>query len=78
MPCCLGIIALSVPRFVILLIVIFSDYIGTAYETTLLPFLGFLFMPTTTLRAMYLGLPPISLLSRFGRDKLRLFRGSSY
>ena len=33
----------------ILLVVIFSDYIGTAYETTLLPFLGFLFMPTTTL-----------------------------
>jgi hypothetical protein len=26
-----------------------SDYIGRAYQTTLWPFLGFLFMPLTTL-----------------------------
>jgi hypothetical protein len=37
------------PRFTIILVVIFSDYIGRAYETFLWPFLGFLFMPMTTL-----------------------------
>ena len=37
------------PRLVIVLVVIFSDYIGRAYEGFLWPFLGFLFMPVTTL-----------------------------
>ena len=37
------------PRFAIVLVVIFSNYLGRAYETTLWPFLGFLFMPLTTL-----------------------------
>jgi len=33
----------------IVLVVIFSDFIGRAYETTLWPLLGFCFMPLTTL-----------------------------
>jgi len=37
------------PRFAIILVVIFSDYIGHAYQTALWPFIGFLFMPMTTL-----------------------------
>jgi hypothetical protein len=41
--------ALATPRFAIFLVVIFSDYIGRAYQTMLWPFLGFLFMPLTTL-----------------------------
>jgi hypothetical protein len=49
MPCLVGCLALATPRFAILLVVVFSDYIGRAYETTLIPFLGFLFMPLTTL-----------------------------
>ena len=49
MPCCVALIALAAPRIAILLVVIFSDYLGQAYETNLVPFLGFLFMPTTTL-----------------------------
>lgn len=49
MPCLVGCIALAMPRFAIVLVVIFSDYIGRAYETFLWPFLGFLFMPLTTL-----------------------------
>lgn len=49
MPCCMALIALSAPRIAILLVVVFSDYIGTAYQTTIVPLLGFLFMPTTTL-----------------------------
>ena len=37
------------PRFAIVRVVVFSDYIGQAYETVVWPFLGFLFMPLTTL-----------------------------
>jgi len=40
---------LAAPRLAIVLVVIFSDYIGYAYQTTIWPFLGFLFMPLTTL-----------------------------
>ena len=49
MPCLIGCLALGMPRFAILLVVIFSDYVGRAYETTIWPLLGFLFMPLTTL-----------------------------
>ena len=49
MPCLVGCLALATPRFAILLVVIFSDYIGRAYQTALWPVIGFLFMPLTTL-----------------------------
>jgi hypothetical protein len=49
MPLLVGCLALSAPRFAIVLVVLFSNYIGRAYETVLWPFLGFLFMPLTTL-----------------------------
>ena len=49
MPCLIGCLALSAPRFAIVLVVLFSDFIGRAYETTLWPLLGFCFMPLTTL-----------------------------
>ena len=49
MPFVVGCLALATPRFAIVLVVLFSDYIGRAYETTLWPFLGFLFLPLTTL-----------------------------
>jgi hypothetical protein len=49
MPFLVGCLALSAPRFAIVLVVLFSDYIGRAYETVLWPFIGFLFMPLTTL-----------------------------
>jgi hypothetical protein len=49
MPCCVGCLALATPRFAIILVVIFSDYIGRAYDTVLWPLLGFVFMPLTTL-----------------------------
>ena len=48
MPCLIGCLALSAPRFAIVLVVLFSDYIGRAFTTGLWPFLGFLFMPLTT------------------------------
>ena len=49
MPLLVGCLALLAPRFAIVLVVIFSDYIGQAYTTVIWPFLGFLFMPLTTL-----------------------------
>ena len=49
MPCLIGILALVFPRLAIILLVIFSDYIGHAYQTFIWPFLGFIFMPLTTL-----------------------------
>ena len=49
MPFMVGCFALAMPRFAIVLVVIFSNYIGRAFHTVLWPFLGFLFMPLTTL-----------------------------
>ena len=49
MPCLIGLLAIPLPRLAIILVVIFSDYIGAAYSTILWPLLGFFFMPVTTL-----------------------------
>lgn len=49
MPCLLGCLALSAPRFVLLVVWLFTDWIGWAYDTKIWPFLGFIFMPLTTL-----------------------------
>lgn len=49
MPCLLALIALFVPRVVILGLLLFGNYLGRAYVTILWPLLGFFFMPMTTL-----------------------------
>ncbi len=49
MPCLIGCLALFFPRLAIILLVIFSGYLGAAYRTEVWPILGFLFMPLTTL-----------------------------
>lgn len=49
MPCLLALFSLLMPRVVIILVLIFSDYLETAYQTILWPLLGFLFLPLTTL-----------------------------
>ncbi len=49
MPCLVALLAIPLPRLAIILVVIFSDYIGAAYSTILWPLLGFFFMPVTTL-----------------------------
>ena len=49
MPCLVGLLALAFPRLAIILVVIFSDYLGQAYQTIFWPLLGFIFMPLTTL-----------------------------
>jgi hypothetical protein len=50
MGCCLvaGVAAAS-PRIILFGMWLFTDYIGRAYETWIWPFLGFLFLPTTTI-----------------------------
>ncbi len=49
MPCLIGCLALIAPRVAIVLVWIFGDLLETAYQTTVWPVLGFLFMPVTTL-----------------------------
>jgi len=49
MHCLVGCIALATPRLAIVFVVIFSNYIGRAYDSMIWPLLGFVLMPTTTL-----------------------------
>ena len=49
MPCLLAALALIAPRVTIVLLVIFRDWIGAAYNTVIWPLLGFFFFPYTTL-----------------------------
>lgn len=49
MRCLYGCLALTTPRLVVLALFLFTDYLGTAYESNLWPFLGFFFLPCTTL-----------------------------
>ena len=49
MPCLLAVLALFVPRIVLVLVWLFSGYLGRAYETWVWPVLGFFFLPLTTL-----------------------------
>ncbi|MFO7301882.1 MAG: hypothetical protein DIU54_005620 [Acidobacteriota bacterium] len=49
MPCLVAIVALVFPRLVLVLIWLFSNYLGRAYETVIWPLLGFVFLPLTTL-----------------------------
>jgi hypothetical protein len=49
MPCLLLILFLAFPRIALVLLFIFSNYLQRAYHGLILPLLGFLFMPLTTL-----------------------------
>jgi hypothetical protein len=49
MGCLAFIFILGTPRFVMVLLWIFSDYLSRAYDGIILPLLGFFFLPTTTL-----------------------------
>ena len=49
MPCFLALIALFVPRVVIVLAWFFSDWFDAVFDTLLWPILGFLFAPTVLL-----------------------------
>lgn len=49
MPCLLAALALAFPRMVLVLVWLFSDYLGRAYDSMLWPLAGFIFLPLTTL-----------------------------
>ena len=52
MGCIVAIAALAVPRVVMFVIFLLTDWFGRAFETRLWPLLGFLIMPYTTLAYM--------------------------
>lgn len=49
MPCLLTLLALLTPRFVILVLWLFSNWFKGIFTTALWPVLGFIFVPTTLL-----------------------------
>jgi len=49
MPCLIILLALAFPRILLLLLFFFTHYLSTAYQSVLVPVLGFLFLPVTTL-----------------------------
>ena len=49
MPCLVLIIFLAFPRIALVLIFLFSNYLERAYHGLLLPLIGFIFVPLTTL-----------------------------
>jgi hypothetical protein len=50
MPCCiLALLTVLTPRLVLVLIFLFSNYLGRAYHGILVPLLGFIFLPLTTI-----------------------------
>jgi len=49
MPCLVLIVLLAFPRIALLLLFLFSNYLQHAYHGLLVPLVGFLFLPLTTL-----------------------------
>ena len=49
MPCLVLIVLLAFPRIALVLLFLFSNYLQRAYYGLILPLLGFLFLPLTTL-----------------------------
>jgi hypothetical protein len=49
MPCLLLLVVLAFPRVVLVLLFLLSNYLQRAYHELLLPILGFIFLPLTTL-----------------------------
>jgi hypothetical protein len=54
MPCLFLILILAFPRLMLLLLFFFSNYLDRAYHGLLLPLLGFIFLPLTTLAYAWL------------------------
>ena len=49
MPCLLAIVVLAFPRVVLVLMFLLSNYLQRAYHGLLIPILGFLFLPLSTI-----------------------------
>ena len=67
MGCLIGLVVLLLPRTVMVVLWIFSDYLSMAFGTWVWPLLGFFVLPTTTLgyavaQNRYGGLEGIGLL----------------
>ena len=54
MGCIFLILVLAFPRLVLALMFLFSNYLGTAYNGILVPLLGFIFLPITTITYAWL------------------------
>jgi hypothetical protein len=54
MPCLLLVLFLAFPRLALVLLFVLSNYLERAYHGLLLPILGFLFLPLTTLAYAWL------------------------
>lgn len=54
MPCLAFILILVFPRIALVLIFLFSSYLERAYHGLIVPFLGFLFLPLTTIAYAWL------------------------
>jgi hypothetical protein len=54
MPCLLFLVVLLFPRVVLVLMFLFSNYLQRAYHELLIPILGFLFLPLTTITYAWL------------------------
>jgi hypothetical protein len=54
MPCCLIIAVLAFPRIVLVCMFLFSHYLERAYHGLILPILGFIFLPLTTITYAWL------------------------
>ncbi len=52
MGCILTLLAVAVPRVVMVFIVLLTNWFSQAYQTVIWPLLGFFFMPYTTLAYM--------------------------
>jgi hypothetical protein len=52
MGCLLPIVAIFVPRLVMVFIFLLTNWFASAYQTVIWPLLGFIFMPYTTLAYM--------------------------
>jgi uncharacterized oligopeptide transporter (OPT) family protein len=49
MPCLLTLIVLLFPRVILFLMWLFSNYLDRAYHGLVIPLLGFIFLPITTI-----------------------------
>jgi hypothetical protein len=49
MGCLMVLLALVTPRFIMVILWLFTDYLSRAFESFFWPLLGFFFLPTTTM-----------------------------
>ncbi|MBZ5623133.1 MAG: hypothetical protein LAQ69_31090 [Acidobacteriia bacterium] len=54
MPCLLLLLVLAFPRLVLVLMFLLTDYLQRAYVGLLVPLLGFIFLPITTITYAWL------------------------